>query len=119
MQIFEQKYITKMIYLYTLQNTIFQRTLCGSAMPSVGGSGAALFVRKRTLFAPAVRWMWRSHVGYEPTPDPSLKGRGVFLCCRPRAVVTIVVIVALAGLVVLGGQRGFLADGTARAKLLR
>ena len=27
MQIFEQKYITKMIYLYTLQNTIFQRTL--------------------------------------------------------------------------------------------
>ena len=106
MQIFEQKYITKMIYLYTLQNTIFQRTLCGSAMPSVGGSGAALFVRKRTLFAPAVRWLWRSHVGW------------LFYVVAHRAVVTIVVIVALAGLVALGA-RGFLADGTARAKLLR
>ena len=31
MQIFEQKYTTKMIYLYTLQNTIFQRSLRGKA----------------------------------------------------------------------------------------
>ena len=63
-------------------------------MPSVVGSGAALFVRKRTLFAPAVRWMWRSHVGcFMLSPE----GRGV----------AIVVIVALAGLVVLGGAAGF------------
>ena len=31
MQIFEQKYTTKMIFLYTLQNTIFQRSLRGKA----------------------------------------------------------------------------------------
>ena len=38
MQIFEQKYTTKMIYLYTLQNTIFQRTLfCSSRGASPEG----------------------------------------------------------------------------------
>ena len=63
--------------------SIFQRSLCG---------GAALDVRKRTLSAPAVRWMWQSHVGW--------------LYCRPRAEVAIVVIVALGGLVALGGGGG-------------
>ena len=32
--------------------------------PSVVGSRAALFVRKRTFHAPMVRCMWQSHVGW-------------------------------------------------------
>ena len=44
------------------------------------------------------------------------------LCCRPRAgcaIVVIVIIVALAGLVVLGAARGFLGGPPPRAKLLQ
>ena len=59
-------------------------------------------VRKRTLSAPAVRWMWQSHVGW--------------LYCRPRAGGAIVVIVALAGLVALGGGG---AAGHSRARFSR
>lgn len=49
-------------FLYYCFNT--SKIAFGSAMPSVVCSGAALFVRKRTLFAPVVRCMWQSHVGW-------------------------------------------------------
>ena len=51
------------IQLIALVFSIFQRTLW-ARRASVVCSGAALSVHKRTLSAPRVRWMWRSHVGW-------------------------------------------------------
>ena len=64
MQIFEQKYITKMIYLYTLQNTIFQRTLflLGYAERCVQRS--CVVCPQADVICTWVRCMWRSHVGW-------------------------------------------------------
>ena len=44
MQIFEQKYTTKMAYLYTLQNTIFQRSLFCSLRSQIVAKASAFYV---------------------------------------------------------------------------
>ena len=91
----------KVVSVFSVYFNISKIAFCSSAR-SVVCSGAALSVRKRTLSAPAVRWMWQSHVGW--------------LYCRPRAGGAIVVIVALAGLVALGGGG---AAGHSRARFSR
>ena len=68
MQAFCKVFFSFLYYCFNISKIAF----CSSAR-SVVCSGAALSVRKRTLSAPVVRWMWLSHVGYFML---SPKGRG-------------------------------------------
>ena len=78
--------------------SIFQRSLFAPQRGALGGSRAALFVRKRTLFAPAVRCMWLSHVGWFML---SPRGRGLQL------IVNILII----NIFCRGGSRRTTAEG--------